>query len=181
MGDHSIACQLTMLCFPAHVSLSGRLLLSAAEGAEAMPWTGGSSDFRSKPLMRSCSPGKGGPRAPHLDGGRDKEVLLLQAQLFALVGAVVWVQDRRQRFRALPREDGLRQQRSTPHCLPSESLAGASLLQEEAAHRGSLCNGLHSSNASDAEGDTVHIYTSAEGLQEAQKCPSDCGISTDPW
>ena len=37
-----------------------------------------------------------------LDGGRDEEVLLAQAQFLALVGAVIWVEHAAQRFRSLP-------------------------------------------------------------------------------
>ena len=42
-----------------------------------------------------------------LHGGGHEEVLLLQAQLLALVGAVVRVQHAAQGLRSLPRQDGL--------------------------------------------------------------------------
>lgn len=47
------------------------------------------------------------PCAAHLHGGGHKEVLLLEAQLLALVRAVVGVQHRGQRLGALLGQDGL--------------------------------------------------------------------------
>ena len=44
----------------------------------------------------------------YLDGGGDEEVLLLQPELLALVGAVVRVQHAAQRLCPLPRQNGLR-------------------------------------------------------------------------
>ena len=105
-------------------------------------------------------------------------MLLLQAQLLALVGAVVRVQHRRQRLCALPRQDGLHAQRSMPHCRPCESVIRTLPLQEEAAHRKSLSEKIHSSYAGSDKWETrCTFHSNAEGLQGAQKCLSAFGAS----
>lgn len=45
-------------------------------------------------------------QTPHLNSGADKKVLLLQAQLLALVRAVIWVQHTAQGLCTLLAQDG---------------------------------------------------------------------------
>lgn len=51
---------------------------------------------------------------PHLDGGGDKKLLLFEAELLALVGSIVGIQNAAHGLRPLPRQDGLPSRSITP-------------------------------------------------------------------